>query len=134
MTTAPKPKTSRNAKSTAGRDSSKSFSTYLREHPGAFIAGGIVLGVVVGALFPKRAGSAVAKRALSLAAAAGEIGLVASRHAREGAEKAAHDARELIDRDSVVVREKAGQLASVAREAGQKVVERASDLASRLKH
>jgi hypothetical protein len=126
-------------------EGTKSFSTFVREHPAVFIAGGVALGVVIGALIPKRTGSSVAKRALALAATAGEIGLAASRQAREGAEKAAHEAKglagkaateagKLIDRDSVIVREKAGQLASVAREAGQRVAERASDLASRLKH
>lgn len=133
MTTAPKTNSKRASASGTATDT-KSFSTYVREHPAAFIAGGVVLGLVVGALFPKRAGTAVAKRALALGAAAGEIALTASRHAREGAERAAHEGKALIDRDSVVVREKAGQLASVAREVGQKAVDRASELASRLKH
>jgi hypothetical protein len=134
MTTAPKTKQARTRAKPEDGEEAKSFSTYVREHPAAFIAGGIVLGVVVGALFPKKAGGAAAKRALALAATAGELSLVASRHARQSAEKAAHEAKELYDRDSVIVREKAGQFASVAREAGQRVVERATDLASRLKH
>lgn len=144
MTTAPETDTTIVPTPNPGNEGAerKSFSTYVREHPGAFIAGGVALGVVLGALFPKRAGTSVAKRALALAATAGELGIVASRHAREGAEKAAHEAKELagkaaqeagkvIDRDSVIVREKAGQFATVAREAGQKVAER---IASRLKH
>lgn len=133
MTTAPKTEPTILADDGSDEEKKK-FSDYVREHPGAFIAGGVVLGVVLGALFPKRAGGAVAKRALALAAAAGEIGLAAGRHAREGAEKAAHDAKDLIDRDSSIVREKAGQLAAAARETGHRVADRASGLASRLKH
>jgi len=132
MTTAPK--TEPTLLADTGSDERKSFSDYVREHPGAFVAGGVVLGVVLGALFPKRAGGAVAKRALALAATAGELGLAAGRHAREGAEKAAHEARDLIDRDADIVREKAGRLAAAARETGQRVADRASGLASRLKH
>lgn len=131
MTTAPKTEPTLLANSD---EEKKKFSDYVREHPGAFIAGGVVLGVVLGALFPKRAGSAVAKRALALAATAGELGLAAGRHAREGAERAAHEAKDLIDRDASIVREKAGQLAIAARETGHRVADRASGLASRLKH
>ena len=131
MTTAPKTEPTLLANSD---EEKKKFSDYVREHPGAFIAGGVVLGVVLGALFPKRAGSAVAKRALALAATAGELGLAAGRHAREGAERAAHEAKDLIDRDASIVREKAGQLATAARETGHRVADRASGLASRLKH
>lgn len=133
MTTAPKTEPTLLA-DTNPDDEKKSFTDYVRAHPGAFIAGGVVLGVVLGALFPKRAGSAVAKRALALAATAGELGLMAGRHAREGAEKAAHEAKDLIDRDSVIVREKAGQLAAAARKTGHRVADRASGLATRLKH
>lgn len=132
MTTAPK--TDRKRADQTGETETKRFSTYVREHPGAFIAGGVVLGLVFGALFPKRAGTAFAKRALALGATAGELALAASRQARDGAEKAAHEAKELYDRDSVIVRDKAGQLATVAREVGQKAVDRAGSLASRLKH
>lgn len=110
----------------------KSLADLVREHPTAFIAGGVVLGVVIGALFPRKAGSAVTKRALALAATAGELGLAASRHVREGAEKAAHEAKDLLESDAV--REKAEQFASAARGAGAKVSDRAAALTSRLKH
>jgi len=123
----------------------KSLSALVRENPAAFIAGGVVLGLVLGALIPKRATGSLTKRALALAATAGELGLAASRQARESAGRAAVDARDLagkaakeagkiIDRDAVIVREKAGQLAEVARGAGAKVADRAGSLASRLKH
>lgn len=137
MTTAPKTEpTLLTDAEAATEENAKRFSDYVREHPAAFIAGGVVLGVVLGALFPRKAGSAFGKRALALAATAGEIGLAASRQARDSVEKAAGDVRDrthdLID-DSAV-REKANHLASVAREVSQKAVERASTLASRLKH
>ena len=133
MTKAPKTEPTVLADANAD-EGKKSFTDYVREHPGAFIAGGVVLGVVLGALFPRRAGSAVAKRALALAATAGELSLVAARHAREGAEKATHEAKDLIGRDSAIVRDKAGQLATAARQTGQRVADRASGLASRMKH
>lgn len=136
MTTAPKFEPTLDAELVPEEEPSKRFSDYVREHPGAFVAGGVVLGVVLGALFPRKAGSAFGKRALALAATAGEIGLAASRQARESVEKAASEVKdrthELID--DAAVREKAANLASVAREVSQKAVDRASTLASRLKH
>lgn len=135
MTTAPKTNpTLLEQAETASAEPTKRFSDFVREHPGAFIAGGVALGVVLGALFPRKAGSNVAKRALALAATAGELGLAASRQAREGAGKAAHEAKDLIDRDAEIVREKAGQLTAIARDVSQKAVDRAGTLASRLKH
>lgn len=147
MTTAPKtnptldtaaPETDAETTTTTVGDRAKSAASFVRDHPGAFIAGGVVLGVVLGALLPRRASkiarSSFGQKALALAATAGELGLAASRQARDAAEKGAHDAKDLIDRDSAIVREKAGQLVSVAREVSQKAADRASTLASRLKH
>lgn len=119
---------------TRSAEERQTIAEMAREHPVAFIAGGVALGLVVGALLPKKAGGALFRRALTLAATASELGLVASRQAREGAGKAAHEAKERLEKDSAVVREKAGKLAVAARGAGNRIASQATGLASRLKH
>ena len=84
---------------------------FAREHPALAVASGLAVGVLAAALLRGRlrstsigrgAGASLAKRALALAAAAGEIGLNLSREARESASHAAEEGRKRIGHEATV--------------------------------
>jgi len=63
----------------------QSLGDLAREHPGLVLAGGLLAGLVVGALIPRRGGSRLLRNAASLAAVAGELAVVFGEQARERA-------------------------------------------------
>lgn len=102
-----------------------------RQHPGVVIAGGVVLGLVVGALVPRKAGSKFARNAMALAATAGEVGLALSSQAKDRAGDGLRHGRERLADLSAdtgrVVKARSGQ----ARAAGLKIAAEAVKLASK---
>lgn len=111
--------------------------SFAREHPVLLVAGGLALGALAAAVFRGRSGKpagtgSFARRAVSLAAAAGEIGLSLSRQAREGAEHVAREGRERISQDSDVVLQRASRIAQEARDTGQRLASEARDTGQRL--
>lgn len=116
---------------------------FAREHPALAMAGGLAVGVLTAALLRGRlrsapigrnTGASLAKRALALAAAAGEIGLNLSREARESAGHAAEEGRKRIGHEAATVRHHAARLGGEARGTGKRLVEEARRLASRATH
>lgn len=107
---------------------------FIRSHPAAFIAGGILLGVVAGALLPRGTGRRLAKGATAAAIAAGQVGLQLSHQARETAEELTREGRDALERNASAAQRRATELASSAREAGSKLAEQAVELASRGRH
>jgi hypothetical protein len=105
----------------------------IRKHPVAFIAGGVVLGLVAGALLPRGTGRRLAKGAAAAAVAAGQAGLHLSQHARDTAEDLTREGRETIERNAAVAQRRAAELAGNARNTGSKLVEQAVELASRVR-
>ena len=103
----------------------------VRQHPGLVVAGGVVLGLIVGALLPRRAGSKFARNAMALAATAGEIGLALSTQAKDRAEDGLRHGRDrLIDLSadtSRAMRQRSGQ----ARDVGLKLADKAAKLAAK---
>jgi len=67
------------------------YRSLIAEYPWLAVAAGAGLGLLAGSLVPKKAGSKFGKRALSLAIAAGEIGLALSKQAGERAGEAGRD-------------------------------------------
>ena len=58
-----------------GNEPPESLADLAREHPGLVLAGGLAVGLLVGALIPRRKGGRLLRNAASLAAVAGELAL-----------------------------------------------------------
>lgn len=105
----------------------------IRKHPAAFIAGGVILGMVAGALLPRGTGRKLAKGAATAAVTVGQAGLQLSQHARDAAEDLSREGRDAIERNSAVAQQRAAELADNARNTGSRLVEQAVELASRVR-
>lgn len=75
-----------------GGEPPETLADLAREHPGLVLAGGLAVGLLVGALIPRRKGGRLLRNAASLAAVAGELALAFGEQTREKAE----DARDRI--------------------------------------
>jgi ElaB/YqjD/DUF883 family membrane-anchored ribosome-binding protein len=109
------------------------YSSLLKEYPWLTMAAGAGLGLLAGALLPKRAGSKLGKRALGVASVAAELGLALSRQA--GSKASEGLAR--IEEGSAPLRARAGRAAgsarSGARSAGVTLAREAIRLAARVR-
>ncbi|MFM5948678.1 MAG: hypothetical protein ACKOPM_05515 [Novosphingobium sp.] len=107
------------------------------EHPWLVVAAGAGLGLLAGALLPKRAGSKTASRALGLAAAGAELALALSRNAREAASDGAREGLTRLDDSTAPLRRRAGEMAGSAsrnaRSTGVRLAGEAVKLAARLR-
>lgn len=127
-----------------GRDRIAAATGFVREHPGLTIAGGIAVGLIIGALLPKGRGRKLARRAVQLAEVAGASGLAFGRHARDRVESAGSSLRE---RGSAAADRLAGYgetateqaerfidtAEQVAAKAGRDIARRAMELKSRIR-
>jgi hypothetical protein len=131
-----KPTTQSAAAHSAANDTSaedESFGDLFRRHPIAFIAGGIALGAVAGALLPRGTGRRLTKSAAALAATAGEAGILLSRNARDKAEELGREGREVLGRNAAAAQRHAADLADSAKSTGAKVVDQVVELASKVR-
>ncbi|MFM5884633.1 MAG: hypothetical protein ACKOQ3_04775 [Novosphingobium sp.] len=103
------------------------------EYPALTVAAGIGIGMLVGALLPKRAGSKLGRHALTLATMAGELGLALSKQARD----AGDEGLAKVTTASAPLRRRATRLAGTAgtgaRSAGMLVAREALKLATRVR-
>ncbi|MDE2403472.1 MAG: hypothetical protein KGM17_01995 [Sphingomonadales bacterium] len=118
------------------------FSGLAREYIGLSIAGGLVVGVLIGALFPRAAAKKLASRSSKIATVAGELGMAyaaqalskAGEAARDGREKAI-DMGEVIAEKSAEARDKAGKLieegSGKARVTGALLARKAAEIVAR---
>ncbi|MFC0589306.1 hypothetical protein ACFFF7_07765 [Novosphingobium aquiterrae] len=108
------------------------------EYPLLTVAAGIGIGLLAGALLPKRAGSKVGQRALTLATIAGELGLALSKQAHDAAREAGEDGVAKVATASAPLRRRATRLAGTAgtgaRSAGLLVAREAVKLAARVRN
>lgn len=102
------------------------YRSLIAEYPWLAVAAGAGLGLLAGALVPKKTGSKFGKRALSLAIAAGEIGLALSKQAGERAGEAGRDGLSLAKQGGKQVR-------STARNTGATIAREAIKLAARVR-
>lgn len=111
----------------------ESAGSVVHRHPVAFIAGGVALGLIAGALLPRGTGRKLAKGAVAAAATVGQAGLQFSHHARDTAEDLSREGRDAFERNSAVAQRRAAELAENARHTGSRLVEQAVELASRVR-
>lgn len=95
------------------------YRSLIGEYPWLAVAAGMGLGLLAGALAPKKtAGGNFGKRALALAVAAGELGLAWSKQAGERASEAGREGVALAKQGSAQVRTTASSTGTaIAREA-----------------
>lgn len=109
------------------------YRSLAREYPWLTMAAGAGLGLLAGALMPKRAGAKLGKRALGVATLAAELSLALSRQAGS---KAAEGLSQL-DESTAPLRQRAGRAAgsarSGARSAGVTLAREAIRLAARVR-
>lgn len=89
----------------------------IGDYPGLAIAAGLGIGLLAGALLPRSAGRKLARGAVFLASAGGELGLALGKQALQAADEATREGR--------------GKLSGTASEVAHDLSGRASDLAER---
>lgn len=113
------------------------LASMAKDHPWLVMAAGTGLGLLVGALLPRRAGSKGASRALGLAAAGAELAMAFSRNARDAASEGAREGLHRIEEGSAPLRRRAGEVAGSAsrgaRTTGARLAGEAVKLAARLR-
>jgi ElaB/YqjD/DUF883 family membrane-anchored ribosome-binding protein len=109
------------------------YRSLAREYPWLTVAAGAGLGLLAGALLPKRLGGKLGKRALGVASVAAELGLALSRQAGS---KAAEGLTQL-EESTAPLRQRAGRAAGSARSgtrsAGVALAREAIRLAARVR-
>jgi ElaB/YqjD/DUF883 family membrane-anchored ribosome-binding protein len=108
------------------------------QYPWLTVAAGAGMGLLLGALLPKKAGSKLGKRAITLATIGAELGLALSKQARERAGEAGRnglarlgDLGETIGENTGEFRRRAGRAAGSARSTGLTLARQAIKLAAR---
>lgn len=110
-------------------EASKSVADFIREHPGAVVAGGVALGLLAGALLSRGSGRKLASQALALAEVAGAASLAFGRQALERAE----DAGEAIADQASKLAAPAEEVAETATDAAERLLRKAVELAAKLR-
>jgi len=118
------------------------LSSLASEYIGLSIAGGLVVGLLIGALFPRAAARKLAKRSGALAAVAGEVGAAlaaqalarAGNSAREGRDKVVDMGEAIVER-SADARATANRLigdgSARARDGGRALARKAAEMVSK---
>ncbi|MEO6717825.1 MAG: hypothetical protein ABIM50_11340 [Novosphingobium sp.] len=86
-------------------DTLKGITDKIKAHPGAAVAGGVVLGMLVSALLPRGSARKLARGAVAAATVGSEAGMLLARQARDTAASAASEASERLSH----LEEKAGE-------------------------
>ena len=87
----------------------KGLTDQIKAHPGAALAGGVVVGMLVSVLLPRGSARKLVRGAAAAAAVGSEAGMALARQARESAANAASEASERLSH----LEEKAGEGAKV---------------------
>jgi ElaB/YqjD/DUF883 family membrane-anchored ribosome-binding protein len=103
------------------------------EHPWLTMAAGAGLGMLAGALVPKRFGAGLGKRAFALATVAAELGLALSKQSRDAAGEKAGEGLARIDEGTAPIRQRARSAGRSARSQGVKLAGEAIRIAARLR-
>lgn len=118
-------------------DAGQAVVDFVRDHPGMVVAGGLALGLLAGVLLaPRGSGRKIARRAMSIAEAAGTASLALSRQARDRAEEAGDGLRhqgEVFAAQAGKLAEPAQEAVDNASEAAHRLLRKAVDLAGKLR-
>lgn len=103
------------------------------DYPFAILLGGLAVGVVAGAMFPKAAGRRVSRKALAAAAVAGELALTYGKQALQLANETAASAKteggKILDGIGERLEDLSGTVGEAATGAGKRAADVSSDAA-----
>lgn len=99
-------------------DLPESYTDLARDYPLALIAGGLVTGVLIGALLPRGIGRKLARGAVAAAAVAAEVTAAYGQQAAEKAEEAGREGRKALAELGDKAGEQGRKAASAARKGG----------------
>lgn len=95
----------------------------IADYPGLAVAAGLGIGLLAGALLPRSTGRKLARGAVFLASAGGEIGLALGKQALQAADEATREGREKLSETATdvahTVAERASDISHKAAEAGR---------------
>jgi len=91
------------------------YRSLALEYPWLTVAAGLGVGLLAGALLPKKAGSKMAGRALALASVAGELAIAYGSQAREAASESAREGLAKVSEKTAPARARAARAAGSAR-------------------
>ena len=103
------------------------------EHPWLTMAAGAGLGMLAGALLPKRFGAGLGRRAMAAATVAAELGLALSKQARDAASEKAGEGLARIEEGTAPIRQRARSAGRSARSNGVRLAGEAIRIAARLR-
>lgn len=109
------------------------YRSLAAEYPVLTLAAGVGLGLLVGALLPKGVGGKAGRRAMGVAAAAAELGLVLSKSARDRAAEAGREGLAELGERAAPLRQRATRAGGSARSQGVRLAGEAIKLAARLR-
>ena len=109
------------------------YRTLAAEYPLLTVAAGVGVGLLIGALLPKGAGGKFGRRAMGVATAAAEMGLLLSKQAASRAEDAGRQGLTRLGEQAAPLRQRANRAGSSARSQGVRLAGEAIRLAARLR-
>ena len=119
-------------------DLPETLSALVRQYPGAVFAGGLALGLLAGALLPKRGPgklgqSKLGARVLAAASAAGQLGVTLGQQALERSQDAARETRERLADLGESAGDASADMRADMRKAGLKLARKAVEFAAKAK-
>jgi ElaB/YqjD/DUF883 family membrane-anchored ribosome-binding protein len=117
----------------SANDPASGIRTLASDHPLLTLAAGAGLGLVIGAMLPRRSAGRSGRGIAGLAIAAAELGLALSRQAADKAGDAGREGLARLDEGTAPLRRKAGKAGRSARSKGVELAGEAIRLAARLR-
>ncbi|MFM5929756.1 MAG: hypothetical protein ACKOPQ_02490 [Novosphingobium sp.] len=114
-------------------DPPETYTDLAKDYPVALVAGGLVAGLLAGALLPRGVGRKVGKAIASGALMAGELGRNYSREAARRTEAARHDGRDKIIEIGTRAKVAGRRTVTTSRDLGIRAAREAIRLASNLR-
>lgn len=114
----------------------QAVGNFVRDHPGLTVAGGIVVGMLVGALMPRRPARKLARRTAELAEIVSAAGVLLARQAMERAETTGaglrHRGEKLFDKAGTLSDTAAHRLGTMGHVAAERIGELGETAADRI--
>ena len=111
----------------------ENYRGLAREYPLLTVAAGVGVGILIAALLPRKFATKAARRAITAATVAAELGFAYRKQARDAAGEAAHDGLDKLTETTAPLRHRASSAGKSARSQGLRLAGEAMKFATRLR-